>query len=166
MRTGIARSKSSKNKGTVPRFICDEQLGRLAKWLRLQGFDTLFECPIEDSRLIRLAQSEGRVLLTRDHAVEAKTIWDKVLLIEKSGYGEQLRELQKKIRLPRGALFSRCLDCNRLIEPVAKREVQSRVPAPVYAAYSEFYHCPDCEKIFWRGSHVRNSEERLRRILK
>ena len=145
------------------RFICDEQLGRLAKWLRLQGFDTLFECPIPDSKLIRLAQSEGRILLTRDRDLSAKTLWEAVVPIEATDYTQQLKELRKKLKLPRGRLFSRCLECNELIQPISKAEVQNRVPEEVFRFYKEFYTCPRCKKVFWRGTHVRNSEARLRR---
>ncbi len=151
--------------GTV-RFICDEQLGRLAKWLRLQGFDTRFECPIEDSKLIRLAQSEGRVLLTRDRDLEAKTLWESIVVIEKTSYADQLRELRKKVKLPRGSLFTRCLDCNELIHRLPKGRAEGRVPEEVYKLYREFYACPKCQKIFWRGSHVKNSELRLRRLMR
>ena len=82
------------------RFICDEQLGRLAKWLRIQGFDTLFQCPISDKELIQKAQSENRVILTRDRQLPAKTLW-KVVVIETAQYGDQLKELKKKLKLHR-----------------------------------------------------------------
>ena len=150
---------------TGPRFACDEQLGRLAKWLRLQGFDTLFECPADDSQLIRQAQSEGRVLLTRDRNLEAKTLWPHVIVIEATNYGKQLHELQKKVRLPKGKAFTRCLDCNVRIEPISKEKVEGKVPEEVYKSYSAFYTCPGCRKIFWRGSHVKHSALRLRRFL-
>ncbi len=148
------------------RFICDEQLGRLAKWLRLQGFDTLYECPIADSRLIQLAQSEARMILTRDRHLSAKTLWESILLIEATHYGDQLRELREKARLPKTAPFSRCLDCNFEIKSVSKAEVRGKVPEEVYELYGEFYHCPKCRKIFWQGTHVKNSKIRLQRFVK
>lgn len=145
------------------RFICDEQLGRLAKWLRLQGFDALFECPISDSKLISLAQSGGRILLTRDRNLSRKTLWEAVVLIEETNYTKQLQELRKKVKLPPGRLFSRCLKCNQPIQLIPKPQVKTQVPEEVYGSYNEFYTCPSCRKIFWRGSHVKNSETRLRR---
>lgn len=154
------RSKSSPSS---KRFICDEQLGRLAKWLRLQGFDTLFECPLEDAKLIRLAQSEGRILLTRDRHLSAKTLFEPVV-IQATHYAEQLRELKKRVKLPRGLLFSRCLDCNQLVRPLPKEKARTRVPVEVYRSYKHFTTCPTCQKIFWRGSHVKMTEARLRRL--
>ena len=148
------------------RFICDEQLGRLAKWLRLQGFDTLFECPISDSKLIGLAQGEGRILLTRDRDLYAKTLWEAVVLITETDYAKQLEELRGKVKLRNPQLFSRCLECNELIRFLPKVQARSRVPEEVYRSYKEFYTCASCEKIFWRGTHVKNSEARLRRLRK
>lgn len=149
-----------------PRFICDEQLGRLAKWLRLQGFDTVFKCPMEDSELIRIAQSEKRFLLTRDHHLPAKTLWEGVIIIEGSHYARQMEELRKKMRLAKTKPFTRCLDCNELIRSIPKAEVQDRVPEEVAESYDKFYTCPACQKIFWRGSHVKNSEAALNRLKK
>ena len=146
------------------RFICDEQLGRLAKWLRLQGFDTLFECPIPDSRLIQLAQNEKRVLLTRDQHIAAKTLWEKVVWIQQTLYGRQLRELNEKLHLPPGKIFTRCLECNVLIENVSKKGIEGQVPDTVYEQHARFYKCPSCRKIFWRGSHVKASEDRLKKL--
>lgn len=150
----------------VVKFICDEQLGRLARWLRLQGFDTRFESPIEDSRLCRLAQTEGRILLTRDHHLPAKTLWDAVVVIEEEAYEKQLRELASHVRLVGGRPFSRCLDCNEGIRPIGRPEVRGKVPEAVFKSYEEFFSCPSCKKIFWKGTHVKNSEARLRRLMR
>lgn len=155
-----ARSRSFKG----PRFVCDEQLGRLARWLRLQGFDTLFECPMDDSKLIRTAQREGRIILTRDRHLPARTLWEAVVVVEETNYAKQLRELRRKIRLPHGSLFTRCLDCNEPIRSLPKSKVQTRVPREIYDSYADFFTCPACRKVFWRGSHVKNSEARLRRL--
>ncbi len=148
----------------IPRFVCDEQLGRLAKWLRLQGFDTIFKCPVENKELIRIAQSEKRFLLTRDSHLPAKTLWEGVVVIEESNYARQMTELRKKIHLPKGKSFSRCLDCNDLIQSVPRAKVEGRVPAEVAQNYDKFYTCPSCSKIFWKGSHVKNSEAALKRL--
>lgn len=144
------------------RFICDEQLGRLAKWLRLQGFDTLYECPMEDQRLLALAQAENRFILTRDRKLSAKTLWDALAVIENTEYPKQLCELNKKVHLPKAKLFSRCLVCNKTILSVSKDTIKGRVPDEVYRHYEEFYTCPVCKKVYWQGSHVAASKKRLR----
>lgn len=144
------------------RFICDEQLGRLAKWLRLEGFDTLYECPMEDQRLLSLAQAENRYILTRDRKLSAKTLWDAIVVIENTECPKQLRELKKKISLPKAKPFSRCLICNQLIHTVSKDTIKDLVPDEVYRTYEEFYTCPVCKKVYWKGSHVAASKARLR----
>lgn len=144
------------------RFICDEQLGRLAKWLRLQGFDTLYECPVEDQRLLALAQVENRFILTRDRKLSTKTLWSDLVVIENTEYPKQLLELKKKVHLPKAKPFSRCLVCNETIVSVSKDTIKSRVPDEVYKSYDEFYTCPVCKKVYWQGSHVAASKKRLR----
>ncbi|MBI4115815.1 MAG: Mut7-C RNAse domain-containing protein [Candidatus Omnitrophica bacterium] len=150
----------------MTRFLCDEQLGRLAKWLRLQGFDTIFQCPISDTELIRRAQLEGRIILTRDKHLADKTLWEAIVLIENKSYKEQLKEVGRKVRLPKSTPFSRCLECNTLIQSIVREEVRGLVPEEVYATYEKFYTCPVCKKIFWQGSHVQNSKKRLRMIIR
>ena len=147
---------------TEARFICDEQLGKLAKWLRLEGFDALYECPIDDKKLIFLAQSEQRILLTRDRHLSAKTLWNNIVLIDKTNYADQLRELKQKVKLTKPKPFTRCLDCNLLTVTAAKASVEGRVPKQVYETYQEFYTCLGCRKVFWQGSHVVASRARLR----
>ena len=146
------------------RFICDEQLGRLAKWLRLEGFDTRYECPIDDQRLFLLARNEDRFILTRDRKLSAKTLWDAILVIENTDYSKQLRELKGKMKLPKIKPFTRCLSCNELIASVSKAVIKDRVPAEVCRTYKDFYTCPTCKKVYWQGSHVAASKARLRRL--
>lgn len=147
-----------------PRFACDEQLGRLARWLRLQGYDTCFECPFPDTKLLRLAQDEGRIVLTRDRHLSAKTLWDAVVTIDATSYGEQLQEVLKKIRLGATAPFTRCLGCNQLIKRIPREEAKTRVAEGIYGLYRDFYECPTCRKVYWHGTHVKNSMARLQRM--
>ena len=153
-------------KNSPLKFVCDEQLGRLAKWLRLQGFDAVFNCPFPDKELTRLAQSEGRVILTRDRSLYSKTLWEAIVVIEEISYEKQLRELRRKVKLPAIKMFSRCLECNKPVVLIEKQKVESRIPAEIYRNYEKFYTCPSCQKIFWEGTHVKNTQHRLSHILK
>lgn len=142
------------------KFVCDEQLGRLAKWLRIRGFDAFYQCPISDDDLIRRAHSEGRILLTRDQRLSAKTLL-KVVVLKETHYAKQLAELSRKIKLPRSRMFTRCLECNQLLERIGRESARGKVPLEVYNSYKDFFACPSCRKIFWEGTHVRNTERRL-----
>lgn len=159
-------SKRPPQSMTRPRFTCDEQLGRLARWLRLLGFDALYQCPIDDTTLVKQAITEGRIVLTRDRHLSAKTLWEKVVLIKATDFDRQIAELCRKIPLDRGSPFTRCLDCNELTQPVTGSEVLGRIPSQILETYSNFYSCPNCRKIFWRGTHVKNSLAKLRTLAK
>jgi len=144
----------------IVKFICDEQLGRLAKWLRIQGCDTVFQCPFPDDRLLRRAHDDKRTLLTRDRSLSSKTLWP-VVFIKAVHFREQIKELRLKVRMPKASLFSRCLRCNTLIRPLPRSKAQDKVPQEVFDSYKEFFICRDCRQIYWKGSHVKNTEARL-----
>ena len=146
------------------RFVCDEQLGRLARWLRLQGFDTVYRCPFPDTELLHCAQAEGRILITRDGNLSAKTLFSSIVVIQSTDYQVQLAELRRMVKAGKPRSFSRCLDCNEPIGAVAKEQAKGKVPEEVFKTYQEFYTCPSCRKIFWKGSHVKNSAKRLARL--
>lgn len=146
------------------KFIADVMLGRLAKWLRIIGYDTLYFRKIEDSQLIRKAVSEGRILLTRDVELFNRTGFQG-LFIESSELEEQLAQVMREVKLrPRIRSKVRCPLCNEELEPVNKDQIRGFVPAYVYSTQQEFTRCPQCGKIFWRGTHWHRIERRLREM--
>ena len=139
-------------------FIADVNVGRLARRLRMLGYDTLFINGAEDDELIRIALREGRILLTRDTGIMERRVVTtgkaKAVLIESDDVKAQLRQVVKGLNLePDSAPFSRCMECNVPLIPRAREEVRDLVPPYVFKTQNQFMQCPDCKRIFWRGTH-------------
>jgi uncharacterized protein with PIN domain len=142
------------------RFVADVMLGKLARWLRALGYDTLYFRDASDARLLGLALRESRRLLTRDAAlaVRAGTVG---LLVRAEDLDGQLREVMAACGLTSRAPLSRCLECNG---PLATREpaaVRGRVPPYTLATQAEFWECEGCGRVFWPGSHAEGILRRL-----
>ena len=124
------------------RFIVDLNVGRLAKWLRIMGYDTLFPEESGDNALVRTALREGRVLVTRDSGIArrrpARLGQVRVVHIKDDDLKGQLRQLVLELKLDLIGEFSRCLCCNRPLEPKAKGDVAPRLPPYVLRTHSEF----------------------------
>ena len=133
-------------------FVADSMLGRLARWLRALGYDTLYDASWEDEALVRIAHQEGRLLLTRDGAL-AQRAGAQAILIESEVLVEQLAQLKATVNVRAVAPFSRCLCCNAVVRPISPWAVRERVPAYVYATQSAFFICPSCGRIYWPGTH-------------
>ncbi len=151
----------------APRFIVDMNVGKLAKWLRILGYDTLFINPIDDPELVEIALREDRILLTKDtHIAERRVATSgqvKVLIVEGDRVQDQLRFVAEKLHLgEESPLFSRCIECNVPLEPIDRSQVQDRVPPYVYKTQRNFMVCPNCGKIYWPGTHW----QRMRRTAK
>ena len=138
--------------GEPPTFVADVMLGKLAKWLRLLGYDTLYFRESNDGDLARLARAEGRVLLTRDREL-AKRRALRALWIENERLEWQLREVFDRLGLTTNGAFSRCPECNELLTPREPGQVQSKVPPYVFKTQTRFAECPRCGRVFWRGTH-------------
>jgi len=151
---------------TELRFILDVHLGRLAKYLRLCGFDTLFSTLFEDREIIETARLEDRVIITRDRLL-LKTAGDTAGYLVKSQYhDEQLREVFEKFELKNHVrLFSRCISCNSPLEDVSKEEIADRLLADTRKYFSSFRRCPQCDRIYWEGSHYDNMKKSLASLL-
>lgn len=147
-------------------FAADEQLGRLSRWLLILGIDVAYRNRWDDRELAATAAREGRVILTRDSRLADKLPGVAVYRVEENYPVHQLREVVGKFfpRL-RFELYSRCVECNRRLEPVAKPAVEGRVPPFVWRTQTEFRSCPQCGKIFWAATHVARIERQLAEIL-
>lgn len=147
------------------RFVVDTMLGRLARWLRAMGYDTLYPGRGEDRQLLQLALAENRVLLTRDGKL-ARLAGPLGCLIRAERLEPQLAEAVEKLALvpDESRWLSRCLDCNALLEPREKERLSGLIPDYIFAAQSEFMGCPGCGKIYWAGSHTDRMLARLGRL--
>jgi uncharacterized protein with PIN domain len=149
-----------------PRFVVDTMLGRLARWLRAMGYDTLYPGQIEDRRLLQLAVAEERILVTRDRML-ARLAEPRSCLIQTERVDDQVLEAVERLALcpDDGEWLSRCLECNARLERGSREALQGLVPEHVFATHTDFMRCPGCAKIYWAGSHVDHMRERLGRLL-
>jgi uncharacterized protein with PIN domain len=145
-----------------PCFFADAMLGRLARWLRLLGFDTAWEAGIDDGDLVRCAVEQQRIILTRDRRLPGEWRVDGVLVIESETLLDQLREIEAALGLARDAApFTRCSRCNARLCAAARDDVRRDVPARVLREHDRFLRCPGCRRVYWYGSHA----DRIRRVL-
>jgi len=147
------------------KFICDDNLGKLAKWLRTLGYDTLFFDPIEDGDLIARALKEDRTVLSRDTQLSRfkLKLGERLMLIQSDNPLEQLKQVEKHFGLKQDEklLFSRCLVCNEPLEKTEKEEIKDRLYPYVYQTQDTFVHCPQCERIYWSATHVQRMKATL-----
>ncbi|MBN2489792.1 MAG: Mut7-C ubiquitin/RNAse domain-containing protein [Planctomycetes bacterium] len=138
----------------VVRFIADVHLGRLARYLRLLGFDTVFEPGLGDAEIARRAAAERRVVLTRDRGLLKRRIVTHGCLVRATRPLRQLEEILERLQLHRLVRpFTLCTQCNHPIEEVAKDAVADRLEPDTARYYERFYRCPGCDRIYWEGSH-------------
>ena len=146
-------------------FAVENTMGKLSKWLRILGFDTIFDSGAAGLEFFRSA-SPGRVLLTRTGRVEKQLRSERLLFIQSDECRQQLIEVIRHlgIQLEDIRPFTRCVDCNHVIEPVEKPSICNQVPDFVYESHEEFQRCPRCRKVFWPGSHTSRVTERIRQL--
>lgn len=147
------------------RFVADVMLGKLARWLRALGYDTLYFRDAPDSRLLGIALRERRQLLTRDTGLAARA-GAAGLLIRAEDLDAQIREVMAACGLnSRAAPLSRCLECNGLLAERQPTEVADRVPPYTLATQPQFWECSGCARVFWAGSHAEGILSRLQPYL-
>ena len=144
----------------APRFVADVMLGRLARWLRALGYDTLYLRDAPDRRLLAIALAERRRLLTRDAAL-ARRAREAGLLVRAEALDAQLQEVVRACGPAAGRPRSRCLECNGLLRSAPRETVVDRVPPYTFATQREFWTCVDCARVFWAGTHLAGIRRRL-----
>jgi uncharacterized protein with PIN domain len=148
------------------RFAADAMLGRLARWLRLIGCDTLFDAAASDAQLVRSALQEGRVLLTRDRRLPQQWSVPQVLVVRAERLPAQLREVVEHFGLDwRSRRFTRCSRCNAPLEAATADQIARGVPARVADSAVDFRRCARCQRVYWPGSHVERMERALEAAL-
>jgi len=148
------------------RFVLDIHLGRLATYLRMLGFDVLYEISCDDQDLSRISARQNRILLTRDRGLLKRGEVTYGYFVRGTEPRKQLVEILRRFNLFRAvAPFQRCLRCNSLLQPVSKESISDRLPRRTGQYYNDFRICPSCDRIYWAGSHHEHMQRFIERIL-
>jgi uncharacterized protein len=160
------RDKAQSMEDTCQRFVADVMLGRLAKWLRIAGFDVLYSNRYTDDELISLSQQESRILLSRDTRLLIRRGVKNFIYLESEKVSAQIRQIflaTQTASLPN--LLSRCLECNELLLEVPREEAREIVPPFVFKTQPGFKSCPRCRRIYWAGTHRQSVLRTLQSLL-
>jgi len=144
-------------------------VGKLAKWLRMMGYDTLFFDGVDDSHMVAKALAGGRVILTRDTGIMKRRVITsgrlKAILISGEEPEQQIRQVIEALELDCWLKpFMLCLECNQPLIERGKEEVKDRVPPYVFKTQSQYMECPTCNRIYWRGTHWQAMTRRLEKL--
>lgn len=151
---------------SMPRFILDNHLGRLATYLRMLGFDVLYRNDYQDEELARLAEAEQRILLTRDRRLLMRSCIRQGYWVRAKIPRQQLLEIIRRFDLAHAiGPFRRCVRCNALLQPIAKEMVLDRLEPLTKKYYNEFHICPSCNRVYWKGSHYERMQRFIQQVL-
>jgi len=146
-----------------PCFILDVHLGKLARLLRMLGFDALYRNDYDDQEIIAIAVREKRIILTRDLGLLKNGAVTHGYRVRSTNPEEQIREIVNRLQLHTAIrLFSRCMNCNGLVQPVEKKVIEDRLPPRTARFYQQFFQCSQCNNIYWQGSHYFKMLEKIR----
>ena len=142
------------------KLIVDNNVGKLAKWLRIMGYDTLLFREKDDGKMVKGALAQGRVILTRDTQIMKRRLVTngrlRAILIEDDNPKVQLCQIVSALDLDyQFRPFSLCLECNQNLVARSKDEVRDLVPPYVLKTQTQYMECPSCHRIYWRGTHWR-----------
>ena len=152
------------------KFIVDHNVGKLVKWLRMLGYDTEFFTGEDDWQMVISALREDRIILTRDTGIMKLGVVGsgqvKSIFVNSDNPEEQIRQVNESLNLDfHDGLFTRCMECNQLLEHKTVSEVKDRVPPYVYKTREEYMECPACNRIYWKGTHWQAMIEKLQKLV-
>ena len=154
-------------KTSSEKYLCDQMLGTLAKWLRLLGFDTFYaNAAITDDELIEIAKKENRTIISRDKQLLIRGKKEKlpVIAVTNTDLDEQLKQVVRKAKIDEKTVLSRCSLCNTILSRIEKDRIEKQVPKRVFENNDEFWFCSHCNKIYWKGSHYEKITNKLNHI--
>ncbi|MDE1763948.1 MAG: Mut7-C RNAse domain-containing protein [Thaumarchaeota archaeon] len=152
-----------------PSFFVDAMLGNLARRLRVLGYDSKYESSIEDSDLIKMADKQRRIIITKDENLSknAEKLGITTVLIRGNDEVEQIVQVATKINILNFAIdsnSSKCVDCNGKIESIDKIRIMDKVPLGIYERQEKFWICRDCKKLYWEGTHFEKLQEFVQKL--
>ncbi|MFC2057281.1 Mut7-C RNAse domain-containing protein [Chloroflexota bacterium] len=153
------------------KFTVDHNVGKLAKWLRMMGYDTLFFTGDDDWQMVITALNEGRLILTRDTQIMSRGVVTsgrlKAILIQSEKPEQQMCQVVETLNLDcQSRMFTICLECNQPLEEMTKQQVKERVPPYVFQTQNQYVECPFCHRTYWKGTHWQSMTKKLERFKK
>jgi len=153
------------------KFIADSNVGKLAKWLRMVGYDARFFEGSNDSQMITIALASNRIILTRDTQIMRRRVITsgqlKAILIQSDEPERQIRQVIDALKLDcQFQPFSICLECNQPLVERSREQVKDLVPPYVFQTQNQYMECPACHRIYWRGTHWQAMTKNLRKFIK
>jgi uncharacterized protein with PIN domain len=145
----------------TPRFVADHMLGSLARWLRIMGYDTVYDKSLDDPGIANLARAESRFILTRDRELAKEP---GALMIEADDLDLQLKAIAEKYGLKFHDNLFRCSACNGELADLDKAQAKESVPEGAFANNEKFWKCSKCGKVYWKGTHWHGIMDRFRKL--
>jgi len=149
-----------------PKFLITENLNRVAKWLRILGYDAVIYKSISFDNMKRIAAKDRRIILTRDRKHLKYANANKIILIHSVNHLQQLEEIKNFLVFEKKHLFSRCINCNKYLYEISGNNIKEQIPEFVLEHYEKFMICRKCGKIYWQGTHFRDMIKTLESIFK
>lgn len=150
-----------------PKFICDVHLGSLAKNLRKLGLDVLYNNSFSDDEILGISNCERRVILTKDVGLLKRKDATLGYFVRNNDPEKQTLEILKIYPVKKYINpFSRCLECGNKLKRISREKVKSKLPDHCFELKMKFYYCPDCNKIYWQGSHFERMTGQINKFLK
>jgi hypothetical protein len=148
------------------RFVLDTHLGRLAAYLRMLGFDTLYRNNYDDEELARISWQESRILLTRDIGLLKRKTVIYGYFVRNTDSKKRVLEVIRRFRLLDAVEpFKYCMKCNGLLQLIPKEAVLHRISEQTARYYDQFHHCPSCDQVYWMGSHYQRMQQFMDEVL-
>jgi uncharacterized protein with PIN domain len=137
-----------------PMFVVDDHLGKLARYLRMLGFDACYKNNYPRDKLVEISLNEKRTILTKNKTILKRSDITRGYFVRNVVIVNQVKEIIRRFDLQKDINeFTRCLDCNRLLQPVAKEIIIDQIPPKVAEWQDTFLRCSICNKIYWQGTH-------------
>ena len=150
-----------------PSFLADRTVGKLARWLRILGYDTVYLPQLLPAGLLREGRRQRRIILTRNTGILRAKDAPAFIFIQHDRFREQLKQVVETLQLdPAQAVLSRCIECNQALQLIEKDQVQiqDKVPEYVWQTQTEFRRCPACRRIYWGATHRDNVLAELKQL--
>jgi uncharacterized protein len=148
-----------------PKFVIDVQLGNLARNLRMLGFDSKYQNDFSEDDIVNISLKEKRTILTKNRNLLKRRVITHGYWVRNIAPINQLAEVINQFDLKEQLKeFTRCLDCNSIIQRIDKSEIENKIPKKVKLYFEEFFICTGCGKIYWPGSHYTKMKEKINKI--